>query len=331
AGPPGGPPGAGGGRGPPQAVIVAVPKRDLVVDLIESVGTARANEAVTVTAKQTGVVSKINFREGQRVTAGVTLVELDASERQADLDNLRAQRDEARTKLARAKQLRNLTMSEARIDELETQVRAAEARLRASEARLDDLRITAPFNGRVGLRQVSLGALVQPGAVITTLDDVAIIKVEFSIPEIALPRLRVGLPVKASTPGVQNRVLEGQVNVVDSRVDPATRSVRVNAQFDNGDDALKPGLFMNVELLLGRRADALLVPEEAIVPEGTRQFLFVVANGRAVRTEVTLGTRVPGFVEVVKGVGAQDQVIIRGVQKVRNGQAVVPRTDGTAS
>jgi len=315
-----------GGRpaGPPQAVVVAQVRRDAVIDIIESVGTARANEAVTITAKQTGVVSKINFREGQKVTTGTVLVELDSGERRADLENVRAQRDEARTKLSRAKQLRNLTMSEARIDELESQARAADARLRMAEARLDDLRITAPFNGRVGLRQVSLGALVPPGGVITTLDDISTVKVDFSVPETALARLRTGVPVKATTPGIENRVFQGEVSVIDTRIDPATRSIRVNAVFPNAEETLRPGQFMNVELTLDRRENALLIPEEAIIPEGTKHFVFAVVNGRAVRREVTLGARQVGFVEILNGLGEQDVVITRGVQKVRNGQPVAP-------
>jgi membrane fusion protein (multidrug efflux system) len=318
-----------GGR--PQPVVVAAVRQGLVIDQIESVGTARANEAVTITAKQTGIVSRINFREGQNVAAGAALIELDTGERRADLDNLRAQRDEARKKLVRAQQLRNLTMSEARIDELEAQTRAAEARLRMAEVRLEDQRITAPFNGRLGLRQVSLGALVQPGTVITTLDDISTVKVEFSVPETALSRLRIGLPVKATSPGVENRTFEGEIAIIDTRIDPATRSIRVNARFPNRDESLRPGLFMNVEVVLDRRDNALLIPEEAIVPEGNRHFVFVVDNGRAVRTEVKVGVRQSAQVEIVNGLKPQDSVITRGVQKVRNGQAVVPATNAPSS
>lgn len=316
--------GRGQQGGPALSVVVAPVRRDVVIDLIESVGTARANEAVTITAKQTGIVAKINFREGQKVTAGTVLVELDSGERRADLENVRAQRDEARTRLSRAKQLRNLTMSEARIDELEQQARAADARLKMAEARLDDLRITAPFNGRVGLRQVSLGALVPPGTAITTLDDISVIKVEFSVPETALSRLRAGVPVKATSPGVENRSFQGEVSVIDTRIDPATRSIRVNAIFPNAEETLRPGQFMNVELTLDRRENALLIPEEAIIPEGTRHFVFAVVNGRAMRKEVSVGARQVGYIEIVNGLGPQDVVITRGVQKVRNGQPVNP-------
>lgn len=312
----------------------------LVVERVEAVGTTRANESVMITAKQTGNVTGITFEEGQRVRTGQVLIELDSLERRADLDQSkadmeqsRAQRDEIRQRLDRAKQLKNSgNVTDARLDELESQLRAAEGRLRSSEAkiravtsRLDDVRITAPFDGRVGMRQISMGALVQPGSVITTLDDIAKIKLDFSVPEIALSALKPGLGIVARSPAFPTRVFEGQVTVVDTRLDPATRSVRVNAMFDNADESLKPGLFLSVELQVARREKAVLVPEEALVGESTRQFVFIVRDEKAERREVKLGQRLQGEVEVLSGLAAGDFVIVRGVQKVRNGQQVVSR------
>jgi membrane fusion protein (multidrug efflux system) len=321
-------------------VDVLPARTGLVVERVEAVGTTRANESVMITAKQTGNVTGITFEEGQRVRTGQVLIELDSLERKADLDQSkadmdqsRAQRDEIRQRLDRAKQLKSTgNVTDARLDELESQLRAAEGRLRSSEAkirafnsRLDDVRITAPFDGRVGMRQVSMGALVTPGSVITTLDDIAKIKLDFSVPEIALSALRPGLGVVARSPAFPTRTFEGQVTVVDTRIDPATRSVRVNAVFDNSDESLKPGLFLSVELQIARRERAVLVPEEALVGESTRQFVFVVRDEKAERREVKLGQRLQGEVEVIAGLAPGDLVIVRGVQKVRNGQQVISR------
>lgn len=321
----------------PVPVEVMPARSGLVVETVEATGTARANESVTLTAKQSGTIAAINFEEGQRVKTGAALVELEDTERRADLDQVRAdleqakaQRDEARQRFERAQRLRNsAAVAEARLDELEAQfraaeggVRAVEARVRAMTARLDDLRVTAPFAGRVGLRAVSLGALVQPGAVITTLDDVSKIRLDFAVPETALGRLAPGLGVVARTPAFPDRPFKGTVTVVDSRVDPATRSVRVNALIDNPDDALKPGMFLNVELALTRRENAVLVPEEALVAEGAKQFVFVVRDGRAERREVQLGQRLPGEVEVASGLVAGEDVVVRGLQKIRHNQPV---------
>jgi membrane fusion protein (multidrug efflux system) len=269
--------------GPPMPVEVAPVRTGVVTEKAEAVGTARANESVIVTAKQTGFVASFAFEEGQAVKAGQVLVELDASgfstrERKADADQARndldqsmAARDDARQKLERARQLRATgTVTQARVDELESALRGAEARVRSSEARarslearLDDVRIMAPFSGRVGMRQVSAGTLLLPGTAITTLDDLSRIKLDFSIPENYLGKLRPGLPVFARSGAYAGRVFEGVVTVVDTRVDQVTRAVRVNALFDNADEALKPGMFINVELALERRDNALLVDSRA--------------------------------------------------------------------
>ena len=321
----------------PVAVEVVTARTGTVREAVESVGTARANESVTITAKQAGNVEKINFGEGERVRAGAVLVELEAKERRAELDQSRAdleqsraQRDEIKQRLDRSKQLRGTgSVTEARLDELESQLRAAEGRIRANEAkvramdaRLDDNRITAPFEGRVGMRQLSLGALVQPGTMITTLDDVSKIKLDFAVPENFLGKLRPGLRVLARTPAFVGRSFEGVVSVIDSRVDPATRAVRVNALFENPDDSLKPGMFLSVELALAERHDAVIVPEEVLVAEGGRQYLFVVNDSRAARREVKTGQRFTGEVEIVEGLRPGEQVIARGVQKVRHNQPV---------
>jgi membrane fusion protein (multidrug efflux system) len=323
----------------PVAVEVVAARSGTVREVAESVGTARANESVTITAKQAGNVDKINFTEGEQVRAGAVLIELEAKERRADVDQARAdleqskaQRDEIKQRLDRSKQLKGSgNVTEARLDELESQLRAAEGRIRANEAklrgmdaRLDDNRITAPFHGRVGMRQVSLGALVQPGTMVTTLDDLSKIKLDFAVPENFLGKLKPGLRVIARTPAF-SRPFEGVVSVIDSRVDPATRAVRVNAIFENPDDSLKPGMFLNVELALAERQDAVIVPEEVLVAEGGRQYLFVVSEGRAERREVKVGQRFTGEVEVASGLKPGEQVIARGIQKVRHNQPVSSR------
>lgn len=326
--------------GPSLAVEVLAVRLGTVVEKTEAVGTARANESVTITAKQTGNVAIVAFEEGQLVKTGQSLIELETRERRAEVDQAkneleqaRAQRDDARQKLDRSRQLRGTgSVTQARLDELdmtlrggEARVRGAEARIRMLDARLDDVRITAPFDGRVGMRQVSIGALVQPGVPITTLDDLSRIKMDFSVPENVLGRLREGLPVFARSSAFPNRVFEGRVQVVDTRVDPVTRAVRVIAMFDNSDEALKPGLFVNIELALAKRENALMIAEEALVPEGPRQFVFAVREGRAIRVEVKLGTRLQGEVEVVEGLKAGEQVVVRGTSRVRHNQPVTTK------
>lgn len=311
--------GGGGGGGGPIGVVVAPVRTGTVVERAESVGTVRAREAVTITAKVPGMVTGIRFQEGQRVREGETLVELDAAALRAELDQARAALDDARTQLRRAQAVPvGQAVTQARVDQLESLARQAEGRVRQAQAKLEELRISAPFQGRVGLRQVSPGALVQPGTTVTTLDDISRVRVEFAVPEVHLARLRTGSPVIAATAAYGDRRFEGRVAVVDTRIDPATRSVRVISEFDNPDEALKPGMFLTVELVLDRRDDTLLIAEEAIDPVGDRAFVFVVRNGRARRQEVKLGLRLPGEVEVREGLAADEPVVVRGVQRLRN-------------
>ncbi|MBR0671129.1 efflux RND transporter periplasmic adaptor subunit [Neoroseomonas soli] len=311
--------GRGGGAGGPVGVIVQPVRVAPVVERVESVGTVRAREAVTITSKVAGIVEQIRFTEGERVEMGTTLVQLDAAALRAELDQARAMLDDARNQLVRARQLQaGQTIAAQRLETLEALSRQSEGRVRQAEARLEELRVTAPFSGRVGLRQVSPGALIQPGTTITTLDDTARVRVEFSIPEVYLARIRVGSGVTARSSAYGTRRFQGTVAVIDTRIDPATRSIRVISEFDNSDEALRPGLFLTVELVLEERERALLVAEEAIDPVGDRAFVFVVRDGRARRQEVKLGLRLPGEVEVREGLNAGEPVVVRGVQRLRN-------------
>jgi membrane fusion protein, multidrug efflux system len=327
------------GGGP---IVVETVKAQLgrVAERVEGVGSARANESITLTSRVNGFVSKIEFEEGKRVKRGDILVELEAAEQRADVDQARADleqaqaaREDAKIRLERARALRETgNATDARLDEATMQYRAAEGRVRAADARIrvnqaksEQLRITAPFDGRVGLRLVSLGALIQPGTAIATLDDVITIKVETSLPETVMGKLELGLPIVAKTSAYPDRKFVGKITALDTRVDPVTRSIKVHALFDNSDEALKPGLFMTVELELGQREGAVMVPEEAIAPEGTRAYVFVVRDGRANRREVGLGQRVGTSVQILKGIEAGDEVVVAGTEKLRDRQPVAAR------
>ncbi|MBL8805497.1 MAG: efflux RND transporter periplasmic adaptor subunit [Rhodospirillales bacterium] len=337
-----GAPGTAGARAPAPAPIVevAAPQTDTVIERIEAVGTARANESIVIAAKQTGNIAKINFQEGQAVKAGTVLIELESRERAADTEGARAEiaqaraaADDIRQQLERARALRaSGNAPEARVDQLETMLRAAEgrirqseSRLRAADARFDEFRISAPFDGRLGLRQVSLGALVQPGTQITTLDDVRTIKIDFAVPEQYLGQLKTGLSVIAITPAFQGREFNGEVTAIDTRIDPTTRAVKLNASFDNSDGSLKPGMFLTVALAVATRQNAIVVPEDALVAEGARQFLYIVVDGKAIRREVKLGMRMRGRVEIREGIAVTDSLVVRGLQRVRNNLPVTAR------
>jgi len=317
----------GGGRA--VAVEVGQATTGPVVRSVEAVGTVIANQAIDVVPRVTGTIAEIVFTEGQMVEKGQLLVQLDSRELQAERAAAQAVLDNAQSLFDRNRTLlQQRSVAEARFEEVAAQLKVAQSRLKVIESQLADLRITAPFRGKVGLRRVSPGALVTSGTVITTLDDVDTVKVDFSVPEAAFARLGPGQEVLASAEAYPERTFVGTVQTIDTRVDPTTRAVNVRAVIPNGDGALKPGMFLIVNLVVERHENAVLIAEQALVPVGTRQFVFQIENGQVVRREVQIGHRQPGKVEVVSGLKAGEQVIVGGVQKIREGSRVTVQGQG---
>ncbi len=313
---------ARGGSGGSVAVITAPVRSERLTSQINALGTARANEAVDITSKTSNTVTAVHFSDGQRVQRGQVLVELDGAQARADLAGAEAARAESASQLSRSRELLSTkALSEAQYDQLEATLKSNEARVAAARSRLDDTVIRAPFGGRVGLRHVSVGSLVNPGTTIASLDDISAIKVDFAVSENFLASLREGLKVFALSAAFPDREFEGRVTSVDSRIEPVTRSVTVRAIVPNTDGALKPGMFLSVRLDRDVH-DAIMIPEAALVPEQSRQFIFVVADGKAARREVRIGRREPGRVEVVAGLKPGEHVVVEGTQKVREGGAV---------
>ena len=316
-----GPPSAGGG-GPPVAVVVAPVRSERLSFEIEALGTARANESVDVTAKVANQVTAIRFTEGQQVRKGDVLVELDGTQAGADLAVAEAALAESRSQYQRSRELYTTrVLSESQIEQIEATFKANEARVAAARSRVGDTVIRAPFAGRVGLRRVSVGSLISPGTVITTLDDTATIKLDFTIPETFIPAVQPGLEIAASSVAFPGVAFGGRVASVDSRVDPATRSVTVRALLPNAEGRLKPGMFLTVRLARGA-VDALLVPEQALLPEQGDVFVFLVRDDAVEKRRVRLGQRRVGDVQVVEGLAEGDVVVTEGTQKLRDGAKV---------
>jgi membrane fusion protein (multidrug efflux system) len=323
----------GGARGGAAAipVITARVEQRAIAAGIEAIGTANANEAVSVTSKTTNIVTAIRFGDGDVVKSGQVLVELDRNQVAADLAAAEAAFEESRSQFNRSRDLlASHVLSKSQYDQLEATMKANQARVESARARLEDTYIRAPFSGRTGLRRVSLGTLISPGTVVTTLDDLSAIKVDFAVPELYVSELRNGQVVAARTNAWPGRTFSGKVVSVDSRVDPATRAVTVRAVVPNGDGALKPGMFLTVSVAQDRRV-ALVVPEEALVPEQARQFVYVVADGKVAKREVTLGRREPGFVQITNGLARGDSVVVEGTLKLRDGAQVREVGGGAAA
>lgn len=312
---------------PPTQVIVATASLLPFADRIEALGTLRANESVALTAAVADTVSAIHFNDGDRVSKGQVLVEMTSQEETALLEEARATAGEAARQYRRVASLESQgTAAKSLLDERRRDSETAKARLTVIESRLQDRVIKAPFAGVVGLRDLSVGALVEPGDLITTLDDDSVMKLEFQVPSTFLEVLRPGLTIEASAKAFPGRQFDGQVSAVDSRVDPATRSIRVRAQLPNKEGLLKPGMLMQLVLLKQPR-DALVIPEEALLPLGDKQFVLLVEESdqtsKAVRREIQIGGRRPGQVEVLEGLQPGDRVITQGGIKLRPGESVV--------
>lgn len=293
-------------------------------DEIEALGTTRSIDSVDITARVTNVITEIHFTEGALVEHGEILAELENSEARADVAAAEATLVESRSQYRRSQELlRQQAVSESRVEELEALVRANESALAAAEARLQDHNIRAPFPGRVGLRRVSVGTLVSPGTVITTLDDMRTILLDFDVPEPYIGALETGQTVNARTSAFPDRAFEGVVDTIDTRVDPQTRAVTVRARLPNPDGLLRPGMFMIVRVLR-ETAELLMLPEQAIVPQEDRHYVYVVEDDTAYMRQVIIGRRTRGRVEITGGLETGDVVVIEGSQHLRDGIPVQP-------
>ena len=315
---PGGPPGGG-------AVTIEATKvvQAALPQSITAVGSLRSDESITVRPEVAGRIAAIGFNEGQRVEKGTMLLRLDPSVNDAEVRQARANMTLAKTKYDRAVDLSksNFISGQAR-DEAENNLKVAEAALALAEAKLAKTEIRAPFSGVIGLRQVSVGDYVKEGADLVNLEAIDPLKVDFRVPEIYLRQVRVGQPLEVTLDAVAGRVYNGRVYAINPLVDAAGRSIVIRAQVANTDTRLRPGMFARVRLITEERADALVVPEQALVPQGTEQFVFRVADGKAQRARVEIGQRGDGKVEIRQGVGADDTVVVAGQLKLRDGVPV---------
>ncbi|MEX1220669.1 MAG: efflux RND transporter periplasmic adaptor subunit [Idiomarina sp.] len=317
--------GADGGNDNAESVPVRVQvaEESEFRDIIEALGTAQANESVVITAQSQELVESIYFDDGENVEKGDLLVELDSREEQARVQELEFRLQEAKRQYGRLQNLaRENVASRQQLEEQDVLVKEITALLEVAETQLAKMKISAPFSGRLGIRQISLGALVSPGDVITTLDDVSPIKVDFNVPELYFASLQEGQSVITRSAAYPGEQFEGEIRSIDSRVDPLTRSILVRARVNNEDGRLRPGMLLRVTLL--RSVDTTMVlPEKALIPIRDRQYVYVInENNRAVQTEVTIGRRKPGVVEIINGIEDGDKIVIEGIVRLRDGVPV---------
>lgn len=314
----------GGAQKPkgPTPVVVFEARARPFTDTTTAVGTLRSNEAVEISAAVTEQVEALHFEDGQEVRQGDLLAKLTDSEEQAQMENAEAILAEEERELQRLSNLRTGAVAEVTIAERTTRSVLAKAGINRIRAMLEDREVRAPFDGVVGLRRISPGATVSPGTVITTLDQLDRMKLDFTVPEVFVPQLGKGTALDVKAAAFPDRVFEATVEQVDTRVDPVTRSITVRSILDNESRELLPGMLMSVTLQRNQR-EAVAVPERALVPLGKSQSVFRLKDDSTVeRVGVTLGARLPGFVEITDGLEVGDRVVSDGVAVLRDGAEV---------
>ncbi len=304
-------------------IVTAVATTEPFTETLEALGTAKANESVIITPTVDDRVVGIFFDDGDVVIQGQVLVKLDDSEAQYLLAEERAAFQEQEKQYARMSRLaKTNATSRSQLDEEKGLMEIARAKVANMEARLQDYTIRAPFSGILGTRQISTGAVVDSDSVITTLDDTTVIKLDFTISEIYLGALNIGMEVIARSPAYPDRKFDGSVTAISSRVDPETRTLMVRAQIPNPDRLLKPGMLLAVNLIKDR-SPSLIIPEEAVIQEKDKKYvLLVTPENKVDKIEIVTGRRSPGKVEVISGLKDGHQVIIQGLTRVRQGTFV---------
>ncbi len=325
---------------PPTAVDAKSVRVDNIIVNMEIIGNLRASDAIDVTSEVNGIITEIKFTEGQAIKKGNILFLLDASIEKAEISIQKADVNrwtallERRQRLARSAEKLSETknIARTRLDQLLTdetealaQLQIAKAALQIAERRFYKKIVRAPFNGIVGLKLKSIGEYLEPGEVITSLDSIDPIELDFEVPESAISALEIGAEINAFTRAWGNEVFSGIVKSINTRVNLESRSITVRAKINNTNLKLKPGMFMIVKLPVVTHKNAIIIPEEAVLTDGTLRTVYVIKDGITNSKAVKLGQRLPGEVEVLEGISSDAIVITGGIQKVRDGSKVTIR------
>jgi len=315
--PAGSAPAAGGKKKPPASVEVMPVRSAEWRSSFATLGTLRANESLALRPEVAGRVTALGFQEGAAVRRGQLMVQLDDSAARAELKQAEANRKLAEADLGRARSLVApglIAVNE--VERLQAQAAVTAAAVDKARSALSKTRLLAPFDGRAGLRQFSPGELVQPGQALVTLVSLSPMKLDVSVPEREASSLRVGQAVAATIPALNNLAVTGQVQALEPALDGAARAQQVRVLVANPAGKLQPGLSAQVRFLQAEVRQVVLVPDQAIVPQGGRQVVYRLQGDEAVLVPVGVGDRQEGFTEVLSGLKAGDVVVVSGQNKL---------------
>jgi membrane fusion protein (multidrug efflux system) len=313
-----------GGRATAVSQVVAQPRT--FTDRVEVLGVAKGRQSVTITSNTAELITAVHFSDGQAVSKGQVLVELKGDQEDAGIAQAKAQLAQADREYQRWKTLADKGIAPRASAEQYLAARdTARAALDSAAAQKLDKVIRAPFSGRVGISDIAPGALISPGTDIVSLDDVSLIRVDFSVPDRYLSLLRQGLLITAKPDALPGQVFTGRIAQIDTRIDPATRALKARAEFSNADGRLKPGMLIKVGIDQGQH-QGVAVPEAAIQFEGSQASVFLIAKGPkgqvARRATVQTGLTSEGFVEITSGLKVGDKIVGDGLNRVQDGAPV---------
>lgn len=290
---------------------------------INAVGSLNSNESVRLRPEVAGRVHQIHFQEGQRIQKGQVLISLDDSIPRAEFEQARANFSLAESNYKRSLELQEKGfISKQAKDEVDNALKVQRANMQLAQVKLEKSVIRAPFTGVIGLRDVSVGDYISVGQDLVSLEAVNPLKVDFRIPETYSSAVKAGQPLELTLDALPNQRFQGKITAISPVVDAGGRSLVLRAEVTNDEYRLRPGMFARVRLLTGNKEEAVLVPETAVMPVGEEFFVYVVEDGRARRVRIELGLRQANQVEVIAGIREGDQVVVAGLQKVRDGAEV---------
>ena len=326
---------------PPESVASMKSEQQVWENTLDAVGSVASSKGVSVSNDSPGLVTKIHFESGQTVKPGDILVELDASVEQAQLASAVARKDLAKTTLDRTKSLSSAgVVAAAQVDNDSSQVRATAGDVAALQAQITKKTIRAPFAGKLGIRLVNLGQYLNPGTPVAVLEAVDTVFVDFTLPQQKLADVAVDMPVRITVEGVEGKPIDGTIVALDPSIDQTTRTIKLRASVPNQADKLRPGMFVNIEVVLPQKSTFVVVPATAVVHAPYGDSVFIIddkkpdetgitktADGKEVKMArqvfVKSGAARGDFVAVLEGVKAGDAVVSAGAFKLRNNSPIV--------
>jgi membrane fusion protein, multidrug efflux system len=314
---------------PPEVVGTAIAKKQNWENTLTAVASVVSARGVALSNDAPGLVTRLHFDSGDAVKQGDILVELDTSVERAQLASLKARRELAEISANRSKALAESgAVAQSQVDADQSSFKSLTADASALSAQIGRKVIRAPFTGKLGMRQINLGQYLAPGTTVAVLESAESVFIDFSLPQQDLPKLRVGMPVRALQTGDTKPLAEGTISAIDPSVDPMTRSIKVRASLPNGEEKLRPGMYLRAEVVLPEQNEVVAVPQTAIVHASYGDSVFVgedkpgpdgkprkVAQQQFVKVGATRGD----FVAVIDGLKADQEVVTAGAFKLRNG------------